>query len=58
VAANLSLRQKLEKHLSGPLLRPDIKLCTDNAAMIAAAAFFGSKKASDPYRLEVIPNLN
>lgn len=58
VAANLSLRQELEKRLSGSLLCPDIKLCTDNAVMIASAAFFGPKKASDPYKLEVIPSLN
>jgi N6-L-threonylcarbamoyladenine synthase len=57
VAANQSLRRELQKRLKTPLLCPDIKLCTDNAAMIAAAAFYGPKQAADPYNLEVIPNL-
>jgi N6-L-threonylcarbamoyladenine synthase len=58
VAANQTLRQELQNRLKTPLLCPDIKLCTDNAAMIAAAAFFGPKLPFDPYKLEVIPNLN
>lgn len=58
VAANQSLRHELKKGLNTPLFCPDIKLCTDNAAMIAAAAFYGPKLAADPYKLEVIPNLN
>jgi N6-L-threonylcarbamoyladenine synthase len=57
VAANQSLRQELQKRLKTPLLCPDIKLCTDNAAMIAAAAFYGPKQSADPYNLEVIPSL-
>ncbi|MBT3300273.1 MAG: tRNA (adenosine(37)-N6)-threonylcarbamoyltransferase complex transferase subunit TsaD [Candidatus Marinimicrobia bacterium] len=36
VAANLSLRSTLEKRLKGvKILLPDLKYCTDNAAMIA-----------------------
>jgi len=58
VAANQSLRNELKSRLKTPLLCPDIKLCTDNAAMIAAAAFYGHKQPADPYKLEVIPNLN
>jgi len=57
VAANNTLRQELASRLFTPLLCPDIKLCTDNAAMIASAAFYGPKIAADPYKLEVIPNL-
>jgi N6-L-threonylcarbamoyladenine synthase len=57
VAANQNLRQELQKRLSTPLLCPDIKLCTDNAAMIAAAAFYGPRQTANPYNLEVIPNL-
>jgi N6-L-threonylcarbamoyladenine synthase len=57
VAANQSLRQALQARLKTPLLCPDIKLCTDNAAMIAAAAFYGPKLPADPYKLEVIPSL-
>jgi N6-L-threonylcarbamoyladenine synthase len=57
VAANHALREELKSRLSTPLLCPDIKLCTDNAAMIAAEAFYGPKLAADPYNLEVIPSL-
>lgn len=42
VAANRGLREALEKRCEAeglPLLAPPLSLCTDNAAMIAAAAF-------------------
>lgn len=42
VAANQGLRKSLEEkfsHTTIPLLIPPLKLCTDNAAMIAAAGF-------------------
>ena len=42
VAANTGLRQRLEarcKAAGVPLLAPPLSLCTDNAAMIGAAAF-------------------
>jgi N6-L-threonylcarbamoyladenine synthase len=58
VAANGALRTALAEHLKTPLLCPDIKLCTDNAAMIAAMAYFGQKQPADPYKLEVIPSLH
>ncbi|HET7827399.1 MAG TPA: tRNA (adenosine(37)-N6)-threonylcarbamoyltransferase complex transferase subunit TsaD, partial [Candidatus Saccharimonadales bacterium] len=38
VAASQALRQALAKNLRTPLFCPDLKLCTDNAAMIATAA--------------------
>jgi N6-L-threonylcarbamoyladenine synthase len=57
VAANQALRDELKNRLATPLLCPDIKLCTDNAVMIAAAAFYGPKLAADPYKLQVIPSL-
>jgi N6-L-threonylcarbamoyladenine synthase len=57
VAANLSLRRELERRLHAPLHCPDILLCTDNAAMIASAAFFTKVKPAGPYKLQVIPNL-
>jgi len=57
VAANQSLRNELSRRLKNPLLCPDIKLCTDNAAMIAAAAYFMKIPPADPYKLEVIPSL-
>ncbi len=57
VAANQTLRTELEARLTVPLFSPDIKLCTDNAAMIASAAYYWQDKASDPYKLSVIPSL-
>lgn len=43
VSANSSLRESLNnmcKELDIELLKPDIKYCTDNAAMIGAAAYY------------------
>ena len=40
VSANQMLRQKLRAATDLPLRYPPLNLCTDNAAMIAAAAFF------------------
>lgn len=44
VAANSTLREKLEKQSPVPLFFPPMKLCTDNAAMVGAAAFFCGKQ--------------
>lgn len=57
VAASQALRQELQASLKTPLLFPDIKLCTDNAAMVASAAFYQQKQPADPYKLAVIPSL-
>jgi N6-L-threonylcarbamoyladenine synthase len=56
VAANQALRRTLKDRLGTPLLCPDIKLCTDNAAMVAAAAFYQHDEPTDPYKLTVIPS--
>jgi N6-L-threonylcarbamoyladenine synthase len=40
VAANSLLRQSLANRLSVPFRYPPLDLCTDNAAMIAAAAYY------------------
>ena len=56
VAANQKLRKTIAERLPVPLLFPDIKLCTDNAAMIAAAAYYQHQPAADPYKLTVIPS--
>jgi N6-L-threonylcarbamoyladenine synthase len=58
VAANLPLRQRIE-HLSPvPVHVPPVRLCTDNGAMIAAAAYWhfrsGERARLD---LDAIPNL-
>lgn len=56
VAANQELRKQAAKVLSTPLLVPDIKLCTDNAAMIASLAFYQQHRA-DPCSLQPDPGL-
>jgi len=40
VAANLALREEIAKRIGRPLAVPPPRLCTDNGAMIGAAAFF------------------
>lgn len=57
VAANTVLREMLKERVGTPLFYPDIKLCTDNAAMIAAAAYYQHQPAADPYKLIPTPNL-
>lgn len=60
VAASQYLRQQIEQHIDQPVLYPDIKLCTDNAAMIAALGYFmatNNQPTADPYSLEIDPGL-
>jgi N6-L-threonylcarbamoyladenine synthase len=61
VAANLALRERLRTDLGarGISLRyPPVAYCTDNAAMIGAAAYFHLRHGErDGYDLEVRPNL-
>ena len=61
VAANRALRAVLREHLEGhglPLLVPPPQWCTDNGAMIgAAAAFHFAAGDFAPDSLEAIPNL-
>jgi N6-L-threonylcarbamoyladenine synthase len=40
VAANARLREEMDRRLQRPVLYPPISLCTDNAAMIAAAGHY------------------
>jgi N6-L-threonylcarbamoyladenine synthase len=58
VAANARLREELSRRASVPVRCPPLALCTDNAAMIAAAAFYrfdaGRQSGWD---LDVEPNL-
>ncbi len=62
VAANLSLRRRLEQELLPLRIRlryPPIELCTDNAAMIASAAFFHlSRGQHHTLDLDVVPGLS
>ncbi len=55
VAASTELRRQT-KQAGIDAIYPDIKLCTDNAAMIAALAYF-TKPTTNPYKLSVQPSL-
>ena len=58
VAANRLLRQWLLKDSPLPVLIPDLKLCTDNAAMIAACGYFRFRASKiDGLNLDVVPSL-
>ena len=60
VATNAELRQQLNASLPVELICPDIKLCTDNAAMIAALGYYKAQKnqpVADPYKLAIEPSL-
>lgn len=61
VAANQELRRQLTEALPLPIEYPDLKLCTDNGAMVAALGCFKAKlhqQAADPYALTIEPNLS
>jgi tRNA N6-adenosine threonylcarbamoyltransferase len=60
VAANGELRRRLAAALPLDLEYPDLKLCTDNGAMVAALGCFKAElgqAAADPYKLAIEPNL-
>ena len=60
VAANLLLRKEAKKLLPTPIYT-DIKLCTDNAAMIAVHGYYQAslgRPVADPYNLEIDPALS
>jgi N6-L-threonylcarbamoyladenine synthase len=60
VAANGELRRQLSKRLALEVLYTDIKLCTDNGAMIAAYGCFLAQadRTADPLSLDIAPNLS
>ncbi|TAH48861.1 MAG: tRNA (adenosine(37)-N6)-threonylcarbamoyltransferase complex transferase subunit TsaD [Chloroflexota bacterium] len=58
VAANKLLRQEMSARASRPVIFPPPKLCVDNGAMIAAAAFRHYRAGqSSAWDLDVVPNL-
>lgn len=61
VAASKELREQLTAALPCPLEYPDLKLCTDNGAMVATLGCFkamNGQPAADPYSLDIAPNLS
>jgi N6-L-threonylcarbamoyladenine synthase len=61
VAASPELRRQIADRLPIPAIFPDMKLCTDNAAMIASLGFFMATKdrpQADPYKLGIEPGLS
>lgn len=59
VAANAELRRQLTDRIPVPIEFPDLKLCTDNGAMVATLGYYKALTgvAADPYSLEIEPNL-
>lgn len=61
VAASPELRRQLTTALPLPIEYPDLKLCTDNGAMIATLGCFkamNNQPTADPYSLTIEPNLS
>lgn len=61
VAANKELRNQLSAHLPLPLEYTDMKLCTDNGAMVATLGCYKAmnrQETADPYTLSIEPNLS
>ena len=61
VAASQELRKQLRNRLPLPIEYTDVKLCTDNGAMIATLGCFKAmynQPTTDPYTLEIKPNLS
>jgi len=61
VAANTDLRRQLTDKLDIAIEYPDVQLCTDNGAMVAALGCFKAslnQPQADPYTLSIKPNLS
>ncbi len=61
VAASQELRRQLSTALPLPIEYPDSRLCTDNAAMVAALGCFKvqlKQPTADAYTLAIVPNLS
>lgn len=61
VAASGELRKQLTERLPLPIEFPDLKLCTDNGAMVATLGCYKvltDQPTADPYTLDIAPNLS
>lgn len=61
VAASSELRKQLTDRIPLPLEFPDLKLCTDNGAMVATLGAYKAQlnqPTADPYTLDIAPNLS
>lgn len=61
VAASPELRRQLSERLPIAIAYPDLKLCTDNGAMIATLGCYkamNGQPTADPYSLDIAPNLS
>lgn len=60
VAANQELRRQLRERLPIPITYAPINLCTDNAAMVAALAYYRAQQSApaSPYDVRVVPSLS
>lgn len=61
VAASQELRRQLTERLPIPIAYTDMKLCTDNGAMVATLGCFKAmhgQPTADPYSLDIAPNLS
>jgi N6-L-threonylcarbamoyladenine synthase len=63
VASNQALRRRIAESLPLPVYVPDLAVCMDNGAMIAAAAYYrwlhpeAGGAPQDPLRIDVVPSL-
>lgn len=60
MAACPELRKQLSLRIPIDIEYAPMKLCTDNAAMIATLGYYMAQKAqpADPYNFDVIPSLS